>query len=268
MGYGGIRAVLLVAALGWPAGAEEAQIREIVLGEAGDVEAALTLARALGARLDAAGVEGTVRADPPCTRLRVQLDAQADPDRVRALLTRPFGQLEFRRVLGAPVSEADCAAARAAAPGGDRSCIADPAVYPGVASAHYLTEPAFAVPRPGISLGGDGYTGMPQLVLTIGDRAAALCELTGDGVGLQVAIVVDGAALSVPYIVEPICGGTLALSGNQPGEAGMRELEAIAARIAATMLPPAVIEREAVLRKGAALAPLCADEAQPGRQQP
>lgn len=261
-------AVLLAAVLGWPAGADEARVREIVLGSAGDVEAALTLARALGARLDAAGIEGTVRADPPCTRLRVQLDARADPDGVRALLSRPFGPLEFRRILGAPVSEADCAAARAAVPGGERSCIAEPGGYPGDIPEHYLTELAFAVPQPEVSLGGDPYTGMPQLVLTLGaDEAGALCELTRDAVGLQVALVVDGSALSVPHIVEPICGGTLALSGNQPGEEGMRGLEAIAARIAATMLPPPVIEREAVLAKGAALAPLCADGA-PGRQQP
>jgi preprotein translocase subunit SecD len=262
-----IGAVLLVAGLAWAAGAEEARIREIVLGGPYDSEAALNVARVLAARLEAAGIKGTAQADPRCPKVRVRVDGTAGPDPVRALLTRPFGQLEFRRVLGDRMPEADCAAARAAAPGSDQLCLAAPVAYAGETASHYLTEPAFAVPRPGVNLGYDTYTAMPQLVLTLGaDEAGALCELTRANVGGQVAIVIDGVALSVPYIVEPICGGTLALSGNQAGETGMRGLEETAARIAATMLPPPAIEREALLGAGAAPGPLCGGEAPAARQ--
>ena len=75
----------------------------------------------------------------------------------------------------------------------------------------------------------DGYGESVVLIRLSPESASAFAELTAANIGRQIAIVVDGEAVSQPVVREPITGGLIQISSDF--DAG--EAEEIASRIAA-----------------------------------
>lgn len=252
-------AVLAFLLAGWTDAARPDELREFRLEAPGRPDQLTTLAQALAWRLAEAGISATAAAVPECPEVRVSVDPSVAPDRVRAALTRPFGRLEVRPVASS-LPAAECAATRRSG----QLCVTDPEAAPGQGSS-LLVEPGMTIEEVALELAADALSGMPRLLIRLGvAEAERLCSLTGESIGGRVALVADGEAITAPYVVEPICTGALALSGGEGGAAGMAELERQALRVAASMLPPPVILREALVDRapttadGPAAPPACA----------
>ena len=90
----------------------------------------------------------------------------------------------------------------------------------------------------GATVTTDTYAGEPIVQFRLDNSGrAALRDVTGDNVGRQMAIVLDGTVLSAPHIREAITGGTGVIQGGFSRE----EAERLAALISAGALPIPVL---------------------------
>jgi len=72
---------------------------------------------------------------------------------------------------------------------------------------------------------------------------AALCQASTDGVGEQLAIVVDGRLLSAPVVQEPICGGAASVSWGLGDPDAALETENLSVALQAGSLPVPISEK-------------------------
>lgn len=166
------------------------------------------------------------------TEIVVQLPGVQDPQRAKELIGRT-AVLEFKLV------------AQGAGPTTEKVTAADP--LPGTPSDYTLEKKvlmtgsavADARVRPGTQLEG------PYVELVLSDRGAREFEaLTGENVGRNLAIVLDGKVFSAPVIREKIGGGRASITGNFDIKEA-RDL-AIVLRAGALPAPIKIIEERTV----------------------
>ncbi len=137
------------------------------------------------------------------TEVVVQLPGVQDPQRAKDLIGRT-AVLEFRLVAeGAGADDAQTVAAAAPLPGAPREYKLEKKVL--------MTGGAVADARvrPGTQMEG------PYVELTLNDGGAQdFDRVTGDSVGRNLAIVLDGKVFSAPNIRERISGGKASITGN------------------------------------------------------
>lgn len=184
-------------------------------------------ARALRARLTAAGIAGTVDVDDDQQAVVVQLVAADDVDRTRRLLDP--GEMQIRPVLGLlDTAAGDC---REAALDPDNEAVACEAVrtdpadptsdpLPSERWTRWRLGPAQLGSRDldAVTITGEGDTSQVLLTFTA-DGADLWAQLTGEapcmqGPGRQVAIIVDGRVVTAPPLAYDIeCG--VGLTGGE-----------------------------------------------------
>ncbi len=215
---------------------------EFVLAVDGPPTQLDALSEALLDRLDRHGIRAAAKADIACGRVAVEVGAGEDIETVRSILSpgsAGAGALEFRRVVSVG-SEAAC---RAQAHG-PQACVSD---EDGRTTDQWLlTEPAMVLDETPQTDVGFNMLGEPELFISLGggDRER-LCAVTTEAVGRSIAAVIGDTVVINAIVREPICGGSLTISGSYTEE----ELTSLADRIALAQLPAYEIWAEALVTR-------------------
>jgi preprotein translocase subunit SecD len=183
-------------------------------------------------RIDQFGVAEPTIQRQGAREIVVQLPGVQDPQRAKQLIGKT-AVLEFRLLADKSGPGAETLAASNPLPGGRSDYLVEKKVLMSGDSV------ADARVRPGTQLEG------PYVELVLSDRGARIFEaITGENVGRNLAIVLDGKVASAPVIREKIAGGNASITGNFDIKEA-RDL-AIVLRAGALPAPIKIIEERTV----------------------
>jgi len=183
-------------------------------------------------RIDQFGVAEPIIQRQGSREIVVQLPGVQDPQRAKQLIGKT-AVLEFKLVAEKSGAGTETLPAANPVPGGRSEYTLEKKV---LMSGDVVAD---ARVRPGTQLEG------PYVELVLSDRGARIFEqITGDNVGRNLAIVLDGKVASAPVIREKIAGGNASITGNFDIKEA-RDL-AIVLRAGALPAPIKIIEERTV----------------------